>query len=125
LEDNLRELERRMVRRPPTTALLAPPHHLDEPANLRVSFSNSEELNSMIILRNVLLAANGCLLIMGIWAIPGGDVAPLRVLGAMVMIYLVLDFFYLALTYPRGTISRYRALFLGDASTAPLEPTND
>lgn len=76
----------------------------------------------MIVLRNVLLAANGCLLIMSIWAI-ASDPALLRVLSAMAMIYLVLDFFYLSLTYPRGTISRYRALFLEDASTAPLEPT--
>jgi hypothetical protein len=87
-----------------------------------VSFGASEELNSVITLRNVLLAANGCLLIMGIWAI-ASDLALLRVLSAMAMIYLVLDFFYLSLTYPRGTISRYRALFLGAASTAPLEPT--
>jgi asparagine N-glycosylation enzyme membrane subunit Stt3 len=76
----------------------------------------------MIPLRNVLLSANGCLFIMIIWAL-AGDPATLKVLGALVVIYLVLDFFYLSLTYPRGTISRNRALFLRDASTAPLEPT--
>jgi len=40
----------------------------------------------MITLRNVLLAANGCLLILSIRAI-ASDLALLRVLSAMVMIY--------------------------------------
>jgi hypothetical protein len=74
---------------------------------------------SMIILRNVLLAANGCFLLLGVSAALGGNLTLLRVQIAILMIYLVLDFFYLSLTYPRRTISEYLALFRGDASILP------
>lgn len=73
----------------------------------------------MIILRNVLLTLNGLFLLLGIPVALGGNVTLLRVQITILMVYLVLDFFYLSLTYPRRTVSEYLALFRGDASTIP------
>ena len=72
----------------------------------------------MISLRNVLLAVNGCFLLMAVPAL-GGSLTIGRIEIAIVMIYLVLDFAYLALTYPPRKFSEYVSLLKSD-STPPL-----
>jgi hypothetical protein len=64
----------------------------------------------LIPLRNMLLAANGCFLLMGI-PVFGGSLAIGKTGIAIVLIYLVLDFAYLSLTYPQRKFSEYLDLF--------------
>ena len=64
----------------------------------------------LIPLRNMLLAAYGCFLLMGI-PVFGGSLAIGKTGIAIVLIYLVLDFAYLSLTYPQRKFSEYLDLF--------------
>jgi hypothetical protein len=64
----------------------------------------------LIPLRNVLLAANGCLLLMGI-PVLGGSLTIGKIGIAIVLIYLVIDFAYLSLSYPQQKFSECLDLF--------------
>jgi hypothetical protein len=69
----------------------------------------------MIPLRNVLLAINGCFLLMAILAFRG-DFSIGKIQISIAVIYLVLDFIYLALTYPPRKFSEYLSLFKNRAT---------
>jgi hypothetical protein len=69
----------------------------------------------MILLRNVLLAINGCFLLMAIPAFRG-DLSIGKIEIGVVAIYLVLDFAYLALTYPTRKFSEYVSLLKNDSA---------
>jgi hypothetical protein len=63
----------------------------------------------MITLRNVLLSINGaCLTLLLYEHVKGNE--GLEWLPAAITIYLVVDFAYLSLTYPRRRLSEYFAL---------------
>ena len=65
----------------------------------------------MILLRNVLLSVNGLLLMLSLTIVRSSNLG--WVLPTILIAYLILDFVYLSLTYPRRTISEYVALLTG------------
>ena len=64
----------------------------------------------MIALRNVLLSINGASFLLLLYERVKGNEG-LGWLPAAIMIYLVVDFAYLSLTFPRRRLSEYWALF--------------
>ena len=72
----------------------------------------------MIYLRNVLLTVNGAFLLLSIPTFSGSlEIGRIQI--TVVMIYLALDFTYLALTYPRRKFSEYVGLLKGDKPPLP------
>jgi hypothetical protein len=66
----------------------------------------------MIALRNVLLTINGATFLLLVFA--GSPPNVLKWLSIAILIYFVLDFVYLSLTYPQHTISENLARFKGE-----------
>jgi hypothetical protein len=79
--------------------------------------SNSRQFKTgvvfMITLRNVLLSTNGLLLLLLLYQLFQADPG-LHWLPYATMLYLVTDFVYLSLTFPKRRFSEYLALFRGD-----------
>jgi hypothetical protein len=62
----------------------------------------------------VLLTINGACFLLLVWALAGNAPEILKWLATIILVYLVLDFVYLSLTYPKRPFAEYLELFRGE-----------
>lgn len=80
----------------------------------RISAGQRWETCLMLALRNALLAINGACFLLLVCVIFIAPPDLIHWLPIVILVYFVLDFIYLSLSYPRNRISHYLALFIGN-----------